>query len=659
MPGPTASPVPSVPPETQASTSVGLDSERPDPDWPDPDWPEPVSSLPRWLPSLVIVVVFALAATGLYATAQVGRGTQAASSAYLPADGVGWNARVTRVRGSSGSGGGQQQTGLTFNESARLGGIEATQTVSNAFGTRLLGALEATSADSATQVWRVTSVELGSGADPAATAQRSRMYRVDRGVELLADSGPAGTDIFEPGVRELPADPHPGDAWSSTGTAGPGLTYRADMRARAADAGCLSVLGTLSFTGRGAGSVGPRQLQRTWCPGRGLVSAGDQAGSGRSAVSVSEAITTTPSTATGPGSIPVAPPGLADSAITAGPWTAPQGWSRGDHAISVDEPVIGGGPLPVRPVALAPVVLASGQLVRAVRQGRDVLVLDPPAGGHGSGGTPGARATWRVVRRLHPGADPTVLAAYGDVIVVGGTDRALTAYTATGRRLWRLGLDDTVSNPPARSGSVIAAVTASGSVFTIDLLSGRLRWRTSAGSDVSAAPVATTDAVILADRSGTISALRISDGTLLWQHEADQPSRLETFGSLLIVIDGSNLDARNSTTGVLAWRQTLRGSWRATIVLADRVVVATSQQSFAVDASGQLRWRRAGYDALVGDGAQVAGLTAEALEVLGADGSLAHTYPATIRNGETRQLLRYGSGLLVCSTLYSDIGGFE
>lgn len=29
-------------------------------------------------------------------------------------------------------------------------------------------------------------------------------------------------DIFEPGVRELPADPHPGDAWSSTGTAGPG-----------------------------------------------------------------------------------------------------------------------------------------------------------------------------------------------------------------------------------------------------------------------------------------------------------------------------------------------------------------------------------------------------------------------------------------------------
>lgn len=647
-----------MPPPAAASVPSERNSpERnsPEPDSPEPDWPEPVPSLPRWLPSLVIAVVFALVASGLYAMSQVGRGTQAASSAYLPADGVGWNARVTTVRGSSGSGGGRQQTGFTFNESARLGGIEASQTVSTALGTRLLAPLEATSADSATQVWRVTSVELGSGAGaaPAGTAQRSRMYRVDRGVELLADSGPGGSDIFEPGVRELPADPHPGDAWSSTGTAGPGLTYRADMRARAADAGCLAVIGRMSFTGPGASSVGPRQLQRTWCPGRGLVSAIDQMGSGRSAVSVTEAITTTATTATG-----IAPPSLADSAFTAGPWAAPQGWSRSDHAISVAEPGTGGGPLPVRPVAMAPVVLASGQLVRAVRQGRDLLVLDPPAGEPGSGGTSGVAATWRVVHRLHPGADPTVLAAYGDVVVVGGTDRALTAYTATGRRLWRLSLDDTVSNAPARSGSVIVAVTAAGSVFTIDLLSGRLRWRASTGSDVSAAPVATTGEVILADRSGTLSALRISDGSLLWQHKVDQPSQLETFGSLVIVVDGSNLDARNSTTGALVWRQILRGSWRATAVLADRVVVATTQQSFAVDTAGRLRWRRHGYDTLVGDGVQVAGLSDETLEVIGADGSVRRTYPATIRNGETRQLLRYGPGLLVCSTVYTDVGGF-
>ena len=105
---------------------------------------------------------------------------------------------------------------------------------------------------------RTTSSEIG---NLGSSQQNVRVYRIDGAVELIAESDQGGADVYTPGLVELPAAVTAGTTWSSEGTVG-SRRYRSELRAAAAEPGCLRVSGTVVETTATGGPAAARTTRR-------------------------------------------------------------------------------------------------------------------------------------------------------------------------------------------------------------------------------------------------------------------------------------------------------------------------------------------------------------------------------------------------------------
>ena len=113
--------------------------------------------------------------------------------------------------------------------------------------------------------WRTTSSEIG---NLGSSQQNVRVYRIDGAVELIAESDQGGADVYTPasggaaGRRRRPGPPGPARGrWAAR-------RYRSELRAAAAEPGCLRVSGTVVET---TATAGPAPAERCRRPGASAV----------------------------------------------------------------------------------------------------------------------------------------------------------------------------------------------------------------------------------------------------------------------------------------------------------------------------------------------------------------------------------------------------
>ncbi|HEU5486212.1 MAG TPA: hypothetical protein VFU98_14985, partial [Microlunatus sp.] len=320
------------------------------PGYVDPTWgppagprstgPTPPDRRPGWLPLLAVVLVTVLVAGGLLVTSRAGRAAaRTAADTYVPADGsVAHLERTTSI--------GQESTSSAHVvESARQHGALVLSGLDFTLGSKVLGAVGGIDHLDEMAFWRTTGTMIGNLGN---SQQHVRVYRVDGPVELVAESGDGGADVYTPALLELPAEVQAGDTWASEGTIG-SRHYRSDLRAAAAEPGCLQVTGTI-VESTAAGQAGTtREVARTWCDGRG--------------VTVEETVRGDVVTRVQSGPRPATDPTLRTVAEKWA-WGDPATWRRRDYDLLSVDLSLGTGSMTGAPSQVPPVITASGLVFR-------------------------------------------------------------------------------------------------------------------------------------------------------------------------------------------------------------------------------------------------------------------------------------------------------
>lgn len=580
----------------------------------DPTWgpPDPgahagtptVDRRPRWLPLLVVITVTVLVAGGLWSADRLAGGTRSTATArFLPADGS-----VTYQRRDSTSGG-ETTSSKHVQESARqsgsliLGGLDATlgQAVAGVVGLDHLDRV---------RFWRTTGTMIGNLGN---SQQDVRVYEVDDGVALVAASDQSGADVYSPALVELPADVAAGDTWSGEGTVG-SRHYRSEFAAAAAEPGCLRVSGTIAESTTGGATATPRQVERTWCQGRGLVR--EQSRQGRTIIRTE---------AVAPFSID---PTLrtADESWT---WSDPAGWRRRDFDLLSADATLGSGGMTGAPAQIPPVLAASGLVLRGT-SGDDIVAT-----------TPKTVDRWTTLWRMHPGGTLLSLSTFGDVVVATTSRRQAVGYSDAGVRLWTLDLDDVAWWAPVRVDRRLVAVgDAAGAVRLLDVLTGQVRWRVSVGAQLSAPLAADSSTVVALEAGGSTSGWAVDTGAQRWSRDLPG-SRVTVFGETAVVSNQATLEALDLATGRHRWLLPQAGTLDAMQPFGDELLVATQLRTVAVDERGGIVATLPAYerltvvgDVVVGWGATQAELRDHSGAVLTRidtpDATLARALPATL-----------------------------
>lgn len=516
----------------------------------------------RWVPPVTLALVGALVAAGLAALVGTDRTSESdVVAAYIPADGASWFGTQEIADGE------RTRRTTVFTETARVSGSAITGALDWTLVTRVIGALDGDEERlDRGHYWRTITREVGSrgvGAGEGVTppAELTRVYRLDRDVTLLAESGPRGAFSYAPNLVELPVGARPGQSWQSSGTVGGAqITYTADFSARAGDAGCLEVTGTITY--RLEGQNLPRAVGRTWCSD-GLVAETDAFAGDRTRVAT--------------------PPELRAVTTEDRPtaWDPARWTAQRLTTVSID-PTYGEGPISGTPASLPPVGTRSGLVLRAASSVHDVVALAPESG-----------TRWRSRWRAHPGGAVLTLTALGDVAVVTTSQRQIVAYDADGVRRWQLATDEVVHAPPIRaSARELGVVTLGGEVLLLDAATGAVRWRARPGSDVGVAPVAGSGVAVTADRAGQLRGLELGDGQPRWQAEVEDPVALAAAGGRLAVLSTSDVDTFDLATGERLSRSFYVGAGKSVALVGDWTVLAGSDGVRALDRTGRTAWTR-------------------------------------------------------------------
>ncbi len=396
--------------------------------------------------------------------------------------------------------------------------------------------------------------------------QTTRLYRVNSAVELLGESSPGGGYVYRPALVELPADVAPGQTWQGAGSAGDTLDYRSSFRAEEAAGGCLRVDGELRYLSK-AGQLGRvLSVDRTWCPGQGLVS------SWHSFADIAEVTARVERPA-----LPT--PTTADGVVG---WSTPQNWTAHPYGTVSIDPNFGQGSMNGAPWALNPVRTASGLVIRPLRGINDLVAT-----------TPKTLTSWTSVWRAHVGGTILTLSAFGDVVVVTTSERAVLAYSDTGLRLWRLELSELAPSAPVRADESSAVlVDLSGEVQRFDLATGVVGWRHNVGSDVNLAPVVGAGVAVVMDRGGTTTALDLDSGQRRWEVEVEGLAGVVR-GDEVVILQDQTVHAFEVTDGTRRWVKPFLGTVADLAVFGDRILVATNSETLVLGAAGTLERRLA------------------------------------------------------------------
>jgi len=549
----------------------------------DPNWGPPALGRRWWPPLVIFVIIGALIGTAAYAGQTVGLGDpKTAAAGYLPADGAATYERVETTRDL------ETAVSLQVTESARFSGVTGLLSTDTSFGAKIL---EDTFDERDTiRTWRTTTTQLN---NPAAAYQSTRVYRTNAAVELLGESLPGAAYVYRPALVELPADVGAGQQWSGSGSASDILDYRADFRAEAAD-GCLLVRGELRYLTK-QGQLGRLvNLERTWCPGQGLVSQTE---------SHADVITKTWRTAA---------PDLGVPTTTAAPllWTGPASWREHSFdTISID-PTYGEAPMSGVPKSLVPVRTDSGLVVRATSS-NDLIAL-----------TPKTQIQWVSAWRSHLPGEILTLRAFGNVIIATTSERLVLAYSDAGVRLWELSLDEIAAAPPVRvSDHDVVLVDLAGEVRRLVIGTGAVVWQHSLDSDVTVAPAAGAGVVVVMDRGQVTTGLDATTGRQKWT--LDLEGKAAGFvGETLVLLQDQTAHGVDPGTGERRWLRPFFGTFTDLATVGDRLVLATQSATVLLDATGQVTGRLAPYLRLTVVGDRMVGWGTEQAELVDATGTV-------------------------------------
>jgi outer membrane protein assembly factor BamB len=521
---------------------------------------------PGWLPLLAVILVTALVAIGLFVAERVGAATgSTAALAYVPADGRATYRQRTTTLGS------ETVTSTSVQESAIQAGRTVLGGLDWTLGNKVAGVVGTDHVDRM-RFWRTTSSEIG---NLGSSQQNVRVYRIDGAVELIAESDQGGADVYTPGLVELPAAVTAGTTWSSEGTVG-SRRYRSELRAAAAEPGCLRVSGTVVETTATGGPGTSREVQKTWCQRRGVLL--EEIDRGEVSVRVDTV------------SRPASDPTLR----TVGEewtWSDPARWRRRGFDVLSADASLGSGPMAGVPSGVPPVLTASGLIIRAT-SGDDLVAM-----------TPKTVDRWTSLWRMHPGGRILSVAAFGDVVLATTGQRELVAYSDAGVRLWSVPLGDVAFRTPVRvDPGRIAVADAAGSVRVVDLLTGEVAWERRVGGQVSAPVIATGQVVVVLDAGGSTTAFAAASGDRLWSRQLSG-TLAAVIGRVVVVRNAATLEALDLHTGRHRWLLPQNGTADVLQPFGDVLIASTQLGTSVIDESGTIRRELPPYEwvSVVGD----------------------------------------------------------
>lgn len=445
--------------------------------------------------------------------------------------------------------------------------------------------------------------------DPtAASLGRSESVWVldESGARLSLELAGGGESlIFEPGRLDLPATLRPGDTWTSEGELArrlPGAdwtvhSYTASYTAAEptdpalVGRGCVVVAREFGFAGQ------TRPAEQTWCPGEGVVAAGD--GDTRWAPA---------------GQAPTPTPGAA----------TPFDWGRADALDFIGRPLNqqGTGVTHVSPV-VAPGIAPDGSIVFTSQLVADVTALDP------------SEDPAPVVWHGRPGGTPTTGGTFGGITVVTTSDRTIVAYGPDGQWLWQAGISDITRVPPVLVGdTTLIVVTLDGRVAALNLTTGAELWHVDLAGEIRSTPAVVGDRVIVGDQTGALTCLD-ANGDELWVIDAGVALRLavSTGPDPVVVVgrdDSRVLQAYRTSDGSRVWRTRHYEDIRDIVALDGSFVLRDADRSTAIDpATGSplWSWSQARTWAAVGGGDRLLLLTDADLVLVDGDGRTVRRWP--------------------------------
>lgn len=550
------------------------------------------STRPWWVPLVVLLCLGLVVGTGTW-LARRATEPRTPALAYVPADGHALWQRLDTTRERV------TETRTQVTESARFVGINGLISGDSFLVTRVLHQ-DYDGNPSDARLWRTTTTSVDEVGVPS---QTTRYHRVRGSVELAGEQAPDGTvTAYEPALVELPADVRPGSRWTGSGSFGDTEDYTSELRATAGEQGCLEVSGELDLRPKGSDQRGRRVIvERTWCPGQGLVRSSESGGSTN--------VVAAPITAPAPG-----PAGTTDEPVR---WTDPRAWTpRTWDTVTTDAAGETRAMYGTAQTVVTPVLTASGLVVRALHPPDDLVATTPKTGD-----------AWTPVWSVHPGGTILSLASFGSVVLVTTSERRLVAYSDAGLRLWETALPEIGPTAPVRVSAADAVlVDLSGRVLRIGLADGTVRWERSVSSDVNREPAVGAGLVFVADRAGTVTALDADTGASRW----DRPfaaTAVAVAGDRVLVVEDQNLTALDPGTGTTRFLTHFDGRLTALTGFAGRPLLSSKEETLLLEADGRVGTRLPGYLSVDATETHLVGWTADRLDVLAADGHQVATWP--------------------------------
>ena len=309
-------------------------------------------------------------------------------------------------------------------------------------------------------------------------------------------------------------------------------------------------------------------------------------------------------------------PGPATTESTAIRWTDPAGWQHHSmDTLSID-PTFGEGPMSGSPITMTPVGTESGLVVRALSSVNDLVAT-----------TPKTRDRWTSVWRAHVPGTILTLTAFGNVIIVTTSERAVLAYSDAGVRLWQVELDELAPSAPVRlNGTDAVLVDLSGRVQAFSILTGAVRWDRSVGSDVRLSPAVGAGLVVIMDRGGTTTALDQATGRSVWTEDLEGKGAAFV-GGTLVVLQDQTAHGLEPATGRSRWLRPFLGTFTRLATLGNRLVIATKSATVLLDAEGAVQARLGGFLDLTVTPDRFIGWGTGQAQVFGAAGTVIAEWP--------------------------------
>ncbi|GAA3556481.1 hypothetical protein GCM10022197_09570 [Microlunatus spumicola] len=572
----------------------------------DPAWAAPVGApatvgpaRPWWVPLVVLLCLGLVVGTATWLARRSPSPATSSALTYVPADGDALWQRVETTRELV------TDTTVQVTESARFAGINGLVSGDSFLTTRVLHQ-DYDDDPTTARLWRTftTSVD-----DVGVGSQTVRYHRVRGSVELAGERAADGTvTAYEPALVELPADVGPGSSWAGSGTVADGddrsddLGYAGTFRAAAAPDGCLEVSGQLVLKALGTEQVRRRtSLTRTWCPGRGVVTASESVGATRTLATA----------------VPAPSPAARTTTTAPVAWTDPKTWTpRTWDTVTVDDTGETRAMYGAARTVVEPVLTASGLVVRALRPPDDLVAT-----------TPKTADAWTPAWSAHPGGTVLSLAAYGSVVLVTTSERRLVAYSDAGMRLWEAALPEIGPTAPVQVSDADAVlVDLSGRVLRFGITDGAERWRREVSSDVNRAPAVGAGLVVVGDRGGTVTALDAATGAPRWDRSFASTA-VAVAGDRVLVAEDQNVLALDPGSGETRFLTHVDGQLTALTAFAGRPLVVSKTASLLLDPSGRVAERLPGYLTVDPTADHLVGWTSDRVDVVGTDGAVAATWP--------------------------------